>query len=233
MRLIVKSRKSYLIIQVAYKPNESGMQIISPTEISILMPSHVEELIVRAMDGETAAFEELINLYKQPLWSFVYRLLGNYEDTNDTIQQILIQVYVSLPALENYARFYSWLFAIARNKCTDQLRHKARTQRESLPCEVRLAQNEEDEDFSLSPLQLLADPTPLPDELIERRETQQLLQRAIATLPERQRQVVALRYTTDMSFSEIGEVLGLNANTAKTLFLRAKNQLRFYLKQHL
>ena len=194
------------------------------------MPSHVEALIVRAVNGETTAFEELINFYKQPLWSFVYRLLGNYEDTNDTIQQILIQVYVSLPGLANNARFYSWLFTIARNKCTDLLTHKARNQREKLACEVGPEQHEEDDDSSFSPLQLLADPTPLPDELIERRETQQLLQRAIAILPERQRQVVALRYSTDMSFSEISEVLGLNANTAKTLFLRAKNQLRFYLK---
>lgn len=191
-----------------------------------------EELVARAATGEFAAFEELINLYTQPLWKYVYRALGNYEDANDTVQQILMQVYCGLPNLEDYSKFRAWLFMIARNKVIDQQRRKSNIPFADFGFGKQApAGEEEGEEFS--PLQLFPDPAPLPQEVIERRETQQLLRQAIDALPERSRQVVLMRYTTDLSFAEIGAALGMNGNTAKTLFLRAKNQLRFYLKQRL
>lgn len=192
-----------------------------------------EALVIRAAEGEFAAFEELINLYKQPLWKFVYRLLNNTEDANDAVQQILIQVYRSLSGLGNPASFRSWLFMIARNKCIDQLRRKSSLSFSDFGDATGMDGGDDDEGEDFSPLQYFRDPSPLPDEVIERHETQRILREAIARLPERPRQVVALRYTTDLSFAEIGEVLNMNENTAKTLFQRAKNQLRYYLKQQL
>lgn len=184
-----------------------------------------QDLVLRAIKGDFDAFEELIKLYTQPLWKFVYRLVGNAEDANDTVQQILIQLYRSLPKLDDPARFRPWLFRVARNKCFDQLRRKPGLSFSDI------SNNEIDGD--MSPVPLFPDPAPLPDEIIERRETQQLLHEAIASLPEKTRQVVALRYSTDLSFGEIGEVLGINENSAKTLFQRAKAPLRFYLRQRL
>jgi len=195
-----------------------------------LLISLEEELVARAATGEFLAFEELINLYTQPLWKYVFRALGNYEDANDTVQQILMQVYCSLPNLEDFTKFRSWLFMIARNKVIDHQRRKPHIPFADFGKE---APTGEDENEEFSPLQLFPDPAPLPQELIERRETQQLLRQAIDALPERSRQVVLMRYTTDLSFAEIGEALDMNGNTAKTLFLRAKNQLRYYLKQRL
>lgn len=191
------------------------------------------ELVRRAAGGEFAAFEELVHRYTQPLWKFVYRLLGNYEDANDAVQQILIQVHCSLPGLENQARFRSWLFMIARNKCIDHLRRKSNISFSDFAAGWGSDSSEGDDGDDFSPLQLFADPSPLPDEVTEQREMRQLVQQAIAALPERSRQVVALRYATDLSFGEIGQALGINENTVKTLFLRAKNQLRFYIKQRL
>ncbi len=203
-----------------------------PDEL-FLITSAEESLVARAAEGEFTAFEELINLYKQSLWKFVYRLLNNSEDANDAVQQTLIQVYRSLPTLENRERFRSWLFMIARNKCIDQLRRKSNVLFSDFRDSAKSDGGDEDEGEDFSPLQCFPDPAPLPDEIVERYETQQILRDAIAALPERPRQVVALRYTTDLSFSEIGETLGINENTAKTLFQRAKNQLRFYLRQRL
>lgn len=188
--------------------------------------------MARAATGEYLAFEELIGLYTQSLWKYVFRLLGNYEDANDTVQQILLQVYCSLPGLEDFSKFRAWLFMIARNKVIDQQRRKANIPFAEFGDDNK-ATNPDDDGEAFTPLLLFPDPAPLPQEVIERRETQKLLQEAIAALPERYRQVAIMRYTTDLSFAEIGEALGLNANTAKTLFMRAKDQLRFYLKQRL
>lgn len=188
------------------------------------------ELVEQAARGDFSAFEELIQLYKAGLWKFVYRLLDNSEDANDVIQQVLIQVYRGLPGLENPTRFRSWLFMIARNKCLDHLR-----KRPSLPFSSfrSTAKNWHVEDEDDSPLQLYADPAPLPDEVIEQRETQLLLREAIEQLADKPKQVVLLRYSTDLSFAEIGDALGINENTVKTLFRRAKDQLRDYIKQRL
>lgn len=187
------------------------------------------ELVERAAKGDFSAFEELIQLYKQSLWKFVYRLLNNAEDANDVIQQILIQVYRGLPGLENSARFRSWLFMIARNKSLDHLRKRPSLPFSSLRGNKSYGEDEEEE----SPLQLYADPAPLPDEVVEQQETQRLLLEAIEQLPEKPKQVVLLRYSTDLSFAEIGDTLGINENTVKTLFRRAKDQLRAYIKQRL
>jgi RNA polymerase sigma factor (sigma-70 family) len=190
-----------------------------------------EELVERAVTGDFGAFEELILLYKPSLWKYVYRLVNNrYEDANDVVQQILIQVYRALPALENPARFRPWLFTIARNKCFDHLRRKPSLSFADFRTKQPSEENGEDDN---SPLQLYADPAPLPDEVIERRETVKLLQEAIEQLAEKPRQVVLLRYSTDLSFAEIGDTLGINENTVKTLFRRAKDQLRIYINARL
>jgi len=79
----------------------------------------------------------------------------------------------------------------------------------------------------------LADPDPLPEELAERSDLRALLEAAIASLAPNYRAVVALRYSSDLTFAEIGQALNLPENTAKTLFQRAKAQLRDHLRGQL
>jgi RNA polymerase sigma-70 factor (ECF subfamily) len=117
--------------------------------------------------------------------------------------------------------FRPWLYRIARNQCLDRLRARRTV---GLP-------DPGDEYEAGPPGALLPDPTPLPDELAERRDLQRLLGEAIGTLPERYRAVVAMRYVTDLTFAEIGQALGLPENTVKTFFQRSKALLRDYLRE--
>jgi RNA polymerase sigma-70 factor (ECF subfamily) len=192
-----------------------------------------EKLVNMAIAGNFEAFEQLIENYTLPLSRFVTRLMGNSEEARDAVQQILIQVYQGLPALQNPTFFKAWLFKIARNKCFEILRHQNgqnnHLTRSGINGQVANNRTEaEDEDVN-SIENSVPDPGPLPLELIEREETRLLLQEAINGLPPRSRQVVVLRYTTDLTFAEIAQVLDTNENTVKTLFQRGKARLRTVL----
>jgi RNA polymerase sigma-70 factor (ECF subfamily) len=134
------------------------------------------------------------------------------------LQTVFIRLYTSLPKLGTEQPFKPWLFQVAQNCCVDELRRKHRYA-------IHFSQLENSEG-ELAGLCDLPDPGPLPEEVAERRDLQAQLQRAIETLPPKFRSVVILRYSSQMSFVEIGQVLSMPEATAKTYFHRAKASLR-------
>lgn len=177
-------------------------------------------LAQQTLAGDQQAFEVLVHRYNTPLFNFVYRFLGDYDQASDVLQQVFIRFYTSLPKLSTGEPFKPWLFQVARNCCVDELR---RRRRYALHFSQLETENSEGEVTFLGDM---ADPGPLPDELIERHDLQQYLQKAIESLPPKFRAVVLLRYLSQMSFSEIGRTLNMPEATAKTYFHRAKVLLR-------
>jgi RNA polymerase sigma-70 factor (ECF subfamily) len=181
-----------------------------------------EELASRAAGGEAAAFEELVRRYQRPLVNFCFRLLGDADEAADAGQQAFVQAYVNLPRARLDLPFRPWLYRIARNQCLDRLRARR-----------GVAFSELEREGDESPLEALADADPLPEALLEHKELQRALADAIARLPERYRVVVAMRYTTDLTFADIGQALEIPENTVKTFFQRAKALLREQLREYL
>ena len=175
-------------------------------------------LAKQVLNGDQEAFELLVRRYNAPLFNFICRFLGDYDLASDVLQQVFLRFYTSLPKLETGEPFKPWLFQVARNCCVDELRRKYRSA-------VHFSQLENSEG-DLVGLCDIPDPGPLPEEVAERRDLQVLLQQAIETLPPKFRSVVLLRYTSLMSFSEIGAALSMPESTAKTYFHRAKVLLR-------
>ena len=170
--------------------------------------------------GDQDAFELLVRRYHTPLFNFICRFLGDYDVACDVLQQVFLRFYTSLPRLGTGEPFKSWLFQVARNCCVDELRRRNRYAIHFSRLEV------ETSDGELTGLTDIPDPGPLPDELMERRDLQQLLHNAIQSLPPKFRSVVVLRYASQLSFAEIGKVLAMPEATAKTYFHRAKVLLR-------
>lgn len=185
-----------------------------------------EELANFAREGNFNAFEELVRRYTSPLFKFALGLVGDYEDASDILQQSLIQILASLPTRQDTGSLRNWIFTITRNKCLDHLRKR------HIPTFSQFL-GRKDKDTVPSILEQLKDDSPLPETLFERKVTRQLLNDAIETLPLRYKSVVLLRYTTDMSFQEIGQVLQIPENSAKTFYQRSKIILRKYLKDRL
>ncbi len=183
------------------------------------------QLMQRLQQGDRRAIEYLIDRYQRPLFNFALRFLDDGDAAADICQFTFIQLYVHIGELETEESVRPWLFRVARHRCLDELRRQRATAFSRLGAE---AANTDD---SHSPLEQLADTTPLPDDIAERADLQQILAAAIAALPPKYREVVALRYAADLSFAEIGEVLGIPEATAKTHFHRAKPLLRASLRE--
>ena len=177
-------------------------------------------LAQRVLAGEQEAFEMLVRRYSTPLFNFICRFLGDYDQACDVLQQVFLRFYTSLPNLGTSEPFKPWLFQVARNCCVDELRRRKRYA-------IHFSQLEsENSDGEVTVLSDMADPGPLPEEIMERHDLQEVLQEAIQSLPPKFRSVVTLRYLAQLSFSEIGKTLSMPEATAKTYFHRAKVLLR-------
>jgi len=185
-----------------------------------IQPGDVSDGVLarQTLDGDQYAFESLVRRYSTPLFNFIFRFLGDYDQACDILQHVFIQLHTSLPTLRTDKPLKAWLFQVARNRCLDELRRKHA---------IHFSELESvNDDEELSPLAAIPDGGPLPEELAEQSDLQQHLQEAIKTLPAKFRSVVLLRYAGQLSFSEIGHALNMPEATAKTYFQRAKPLLR-------
>src|SRR5436305_13086007 len=171
-------------------------------------------LVKRTLAGDQSAFEMLVRRYNVPIFNFICHSLGDYDLACDISQQVFLQLYISMPTLRTGEPLKAWLFQVARNRCLDELRRKKAIHFSDLETTTG--------DDDLSPLAILPDDGPLPDELAEHRDLQLALRQAIDTLPPKFRSVVLLRYAGQLSFSEIGKTLNMPEATAKTYFQRSR-----------
>jgi RNA polymerase sigma-70 factor, ECF subfamily len=177
-----------------------------------------DRLLEAARSGDQQAFERLVERHSSWLLLLINRMVRDEHLAQDLLQQVWLQLYRSLSTLRTQGTLKAWLARVARNRCLDVLR------RRRLLTFSELARGEED-DEGLA-LLLLPDPAPLPEELLAWLEWRESLRAAIGSLPPRVRAVVLLRTEAQLSYDEIGQVLGMPVSTAKTAFFRAKRVLR-------
>ena len=195
--------------------DESPQMALVPTEASIITPDEV--LVGRLRSGESAAGDELVRRYGQPLLGYLHRLSGNASLAEELHQQTWLSVLDHLDRFDDSSgkgSFRAWLFRIATNKVNDLWRSRGRQKKATDG--LRLVTDQEAPDASQAP---------------EAAETQLKLQRAMEQLPESQRQVVAMRYYSNMKFAEIAQALGCPLNTALGRMHKALMKLRKLLEQ--
>jgi RNA polymerase sigma-70 factor (ECF subfamily) len=180
-------------------------------------------LVQQALAGNSDAFEKLVQHYSISLFNFILQIIKDYDLACDVLQEVFVKLYVCLPKLDMNQPVKGWLFQVARNRCIDELRRRRVTYFSELEMDL-------DEDET-SPLAALTDNAPLPEEWAERHDLQLCLHKAMQALPYKYRMIVALRYASQLSFAEIGHVLGIPESTAKTYFQRAKPLLRASLAE--
>jgi len=192
-------------------------------QYSILQEQRVPDglLVEQALAGDQCAFEFLVNRYHHQLASYIRGFLKDNDQIYDVLQQVYLQLYLSLPVLLRNGSLKAWLFQVARNRCLDELRKRRR--RPEIPFSTI---EREDGEEGLSPLDALPDPEPLPEEMTESSELHGVLHAAIGSLPPKLRSIVHLHCFRQLTFAEIGRTLKMPETTVKTYFYRSLPRLR-------
>jgi RNA polymerase sigma-70 factor (ECF subfamily) len=185
-----------------------------------------DALLIRDFcEGDKAAFDSLVLKHKDRLFNLCYRLLGDYEEANDSAQETFIKVYRSLKKFRLESAFSTWLYRIAVNTCKNKLKSSAfRQKRVMVPLENPISANRS------SPSREIQDDSQCPAMALENKERMRVIQEAINALPEEQREVVTLRDIEGFSYEEVAEITGFNLGTVKSRLARARLSLRKTLR---
>ena len=184
------------------------------------------ELMLRVKRGDRAAFEALVERFKQPVLNLIGRTLPDMSEAEDIAQNVFIQVHRAAPRYEPTAKFSTWLFTIARNFCLNEIRRRSRHPADSLD-----ATHPGDEDH---PIRQVADRRPTgPTDVLLQNELEEKIQEALADLPENQRTAILLCRQHELSYEDIARVLGCSLSATKSLIHRGRETLKDRLKAYL
>src|SRR4051794_36167857 len=158
-------------------------------------------LMLRVKQGDSGAFTELVDKYKQPVMNLVFRMLRDATEAEDVAQNVFVQVHKSAHRYEVSAKFSTWLFTIARNLSLNEIRRRSRHPADSMEA----SQSDQGE----QPWQQYEDKKSAspPDHLL-RGELEEKIDEALAELPENQRTAILLCRQDELSYEEIAELLG-------------------------
>jgi RNA polymerase sigma-70 factor, ECF subfamily len=163
-----------------------------------------EELLSRALIGETAAFRELVIRHQRSVYSLALRMLSDRHQAEDLSQEVFVRLHHNLSSIESLAHLRHWLRKVTVNRAIDRLRREPRYETTSLEEAVEVAAEAQEG-----------------DPLLQRR-----LRRLIADLPPPAHAVVLLRYQEDLDPVEIGRTLKMPVNTVKSHLKRSLAVLR-------
>ncbi len=168
------------------------------------------ELVRLCQEGETEAFGRLVQSYKVEIFCRIFRWVGQKELAEEIAQEVFLKAFRDLKNFRGEAKFSTWLFQIALNRCRDFWRSKQR-----LPPPGPALEEIQLEDLA-----------PGADEEMERRRRVQELRQALSKLKPKYREALSLRYITGLSNSEIAELTQEGLSNVKMRVARGLSQLR-------
>jgi RNA polymerase sigma-70 factor, ECF subfamily len=173
-------------------------------------------LVERVRGGDVAAFEPLVEKYRQRVYRLAYNVLRNQEDAWDVAQEAFIKAYKALPSFRGQSAFYTWLFRIVMNVAHDKARQRGAAGR-AFGTE-RVTEEEWE--------RTMPDPGEDPGAAAARAEQRARITRALDTLPEHHRAIIMLSDLEGLSYREIADVLNIPMGTVMSRLHNARKRLR-------
>ena len=182
-------------------------------------------MIAAILAGNTQLYHDLIRPHERTVYMMALSFMKNEADAEDVAQEAFLKAFHNLGSFRAESKFSTWLISITLNEARGRLRRQSAVRMESLD-------EPDDEEGSVSPA-LLRDWREIPSEALERNEVRQLLQRAVAGLPEIYRRVFLLRDVEELSVNEAAEVLQISVASVKVRLHRARMMLQKQLTPQL
>jgi RNA polymerase sigma factor (sigma-70 family) len=173
-----------------------------------------EEILARfkEKDGQNYAFNLLVRKYQQKLYWVIRRLVVDHDDANDLIQNVWVKVWQNLESFKAESQLYTWLYRICANEALTFLNKKKK----------RFLLKLEDVETELTE-KVAHDPLITGDEIVIK------LQKAIISLPDKQRLVFQMRYYDEMPYEEMSKVLNTSVGALKASYHHAAKKIEVYL----
>src|SRR5438270_10458300 len=168
--------------------------------------------------GDDSALNKLMERHAEKLFHYLLRLLQNETEASDAAQEAFVKVYQSRSKFKQQSKFSTWLYAIATNLARDRLRWQIRHP------QVSLHGSGDEEKAGLE--DTLSENRPTPSEAIQMQEQAQLVQKAVAKLPEELRVPLVLFEYEQQSHAQIAEILHCSAKAVELRLYRARQKLR-------
>jgi RNA polymerase sigma-70 factor (ECF subfamily) len=184
-------------------------------------------LMLQVRDGDALAYEELVRRYQNRLMSLLTHLVGHRDLAEDLTQEVFLRVYRARERYVPGAKFSTWLYTIANNVASNQLRTLARRK------EVNLhARPSDSAPHSLESAAVAASGT-MPSRQLDKAELCAAVQQAIEGLNERQRMAILLAKFEELSYADIAEIMEMTPQAIKSLLSRARCNIRDSLMPYL
>ena len=161
------------------------------------------------MDDLRQLFNEIVKQYSERLWWHVRRFVNSQEDADDLIQDIFLKIWTALPSFRGEAQLFTWVYRIATNETLNWLR------REKVRATLRFSSVDAEMERRID-----ADP------FFDGDAAARALSKAVARLPEKQRQVFILRYYDDLPYEEMSSILGTSVGALKASYHIAQEKVR-------
>ncbi len=200
-------------------------------KILALTPERQEEadadlrLVRQIQAGEVAAFDALVQKYRERIYGVIYNLTSNREDAADLTQDTFIKAFQALARFQGTSSFFSWIYRIAINATLSHLRRHKLRRFFSLEKLV-------EEDHSAEVIQSLAVAADSDRETLTK-ELQEKLNEAFQKLSFKHRTVVTLFEIDQLSHQEIAEIMDCSVGTVRSRLHYAKQQLQAYLQEYI
>jgi RNA polymerase sigma-70 factor (ECF subfamily) len=175
-----------------------------------------EMLAKQTLRGKLSAFEELVERYKNVVFSVVYRILGQYQEAEDVSQEVFITVYEKIHLFDSSRKFGPWINRIAINTCVTYLRKNRKV--------ITLSFDETVGKQYEHPYRVTYEDDP--ELVFEKAELKQEIDSALMELSESYRLIIIMRFRMELSNQEIADYMGISKENVEVKVHRARKALR-------
>ena len=199
---------------------ERALDIALPVNALVSDQTSLALLVERAAAGDTAAFEQIMIHAQQRVMAVTWRMLGNDADARDASQEVFLRVYKYLKRFRQDQDFFAWLYGITVNVCRDFLKERQHHGNRFVP----LSEGAEG-----AHLEITADA----ESIVVQAQQRELIAKAIALLPFKERASIVLRDMEGCSTEEVAQIMKSSATTVRSQISSARKKIRAYCQKQL